>query len=95
MSWKYHGKIIDETEIYDIIRENYTTEEFDYLIDSCHDLIEIGTLTFNPSRILKELDKIAYDIAFNEECEHMTNEIIYNCHDKDIYGFGIEYIDEE
>jgi len=36
-------------------------EIYDELLDECYGEIKIGNITFDPSRVLKELDPIAYD----------------------------------
>lgn len=53
-------------------------EEYDELLDDIYSPIEIGNLVFNPSRVLKELDPIAYrcgmaDIETQWQCGECGN----------------------
>lgn len=58
MSWKL---IIKEKLSDDDLREQY--EE---MLDEIYPEIKIGTLTFSPSRVLRELDETAYRIGLSE-----------------------------
>lgn len=49
---------------FEIEQEN--RERFDEMLDECHDLIKIGTLTYLPSQVLKSVDPIAYEICLQE-----------------------------
>jgi hypothetical protein len=48
----------------------YTTleieEQFDEMLDESNELIKIGTLTYLPSQVLKNVDPIAYRIGLSE-----------------------------
>ena len=48
----------------------YTTleieEQFDEMLDETNELIKIGTLTYLPSQVLKNVDPIAYRIGLSE-----------------------------
>jgi hypothetical protein len=48
----------------------YTTleieERFDEMLDETNELIKIGTLTYLPSQVLKNVDPIAYRIGLSE-----------------------------
>jgi hypothetical protein len=46
---------------------------FDEMFDEIYPVVKFGELTFYPSRILKELDPIAYGIAVSEH-EHYLAE---------------------
>lgn len=54
-------------------------EEYDQMLDECYGTFKIGQLEFYPSRILSELDPIAYNCGlaeFNdEEIGKLTEEI--------------------
>jgi len=58
MNWK---SIIKEKLSDDDLREQY-----DEMLDEVYGEIKIGTLTFSPSRVLRELDETAYRIGLYE-----------------------------
>jgi len=58
MNWK---NIIKEKLSDDDLRE-----QFEEMIDEIYPEIKIGTLTFSPSRVLRELDPTAYRIGLYE-----------------------------
>lgn len=39
---------------------------YDDMIDGCDDLVVIGSMTYAPSRVLKDTDPIAYRCGFND-----------------------------
>jgi hypothetical protein len=41
-------------------------ERFDEMLDEVNELIKIGTLTYLPSQVLKNVDPIAYRIGLSE-----------------------------
>ena len=41
-------------------------EQYDEMLDEVYGEIKIGTLTFSPSRVLRELDPTAYRIGLSE-----------------------------
>jgi hypothetical protein len=41
-------------------------ERFDEMLDETNELIKIGTLTYLPSQVLKNVDPIAYRIGLSE-----------------------------
>lgn len=55
-------KEIDNFEPDEYEAENAYAE----FIDECHDEIKIGCYTFSPSRVLKELDPIAFNCGLSE-----------------------------
>ena len=58
MNWK---SIIKEKLSDDDLKEQY-----DEMLDEVYGEIKIGTLTFSPSRVLRELDPTAYRIGLSE-----------------------------
>ena len=46
--------------------DHLSEEEFDNYLDEMQEIIEVGGISFNPSRILSELDPIAYSEAFSD-----------------------------
>ena len=43
-------------------------------LDECHDEIKIGCCTFSPSRVLKELDPIAFNCGLSEFIDNELSE---------------------
>lgn len=41
-------------------------EQFDEMLNECYGEIRIGEITFSPSKVLEELDPIAYGCAYND-----------------------------
>ncbi len=60
---------------------------YDDMWDETYPPVSIGNLTFMPSRIVRELDPIAYRVGFHEWCESaMEDGVLVN---------GITYEEEE
>ena len=51
-------------------------QEYSDMIDECYPEIKIGCCTFSPSRVLYELDPIAYHCGFSDwlDAEGLTDE---------------------
>ncbi|MCP4612106.1 MAG: hypothetical protein GY845_25695 [Planctomycetes bacterium] len=61
-------------------------EQYDELLDEIYPEYSIGGITFNASRILKELDRIAYDTGLSEYFDNDENYVevdgdYYNLHE--------------
>ena len=69
---------------YKTTMENYEPDETDYMneynqfLDEIYEEFSIGNVTFAPSRILEELDPIAYRIGLNEYVDDIERSIILN-----------------
>ena len=48
------------------IDEHKAHEQYDEMIDECYGEVRLGGLTFSPSRVLKEMDPVAYRCWFND-----------------------------
>ena len=94
MTWKYNDETIDESQIYDIVAENYTYEQYDETLDECYGLVKICGLEYSTSHALKMVDEVAYKCGFNDEVDYIANEIIYNQDESDYMGFGIKWVEE-
>ena len=92
MTWKYNDEIIEESDIYDIVDSEYSEDDYEELLNEIEPIVKIGNLEYEPGRVLKEVDPIAFDIGRSEEVDYMVQEIIYAEEPTDNYGFGIEYI---
>ena len=75
---EYHGRIekgqanlkiveqIEELENMEDYGRNSPVQRFEEMLDECCDEIHIGTLTYLPSHVLKNVDPIAYREAYWE-----------------------------
>ena len=52
-------------------------------------LVMIGNLTFEPSQIVKQLDPVAYRVAFNDFCDSLTYQDVY------VEGYTDDEIEDE
>lgn len=78
MSWK---NIIKEKLSDDDLREQY-----DEMLDEVYGEIKIGTLTFSPSRVLRELDPTAYRIGLSEYEDSLMEEEDYEWRKRNDYA---------
>tara|TARA_R100000152_G_scaffold2159_1_gene707 strand:+ start:543 stop:740 length:198 start_codon:yes stop_codon:yes gene_type:complete len=65
MSWK---KVIKEMSDDDL------KEQYDELLDEIYGEVKLGNLTFSPSRIIRELDPIAYRTGLNDYEDSLRDE---------------------
>jgi hypothetical protein len=49
-------------------------QSFDEMFDEIYPVVKFGELTFYPSRILKELDPIAYQISLSEHEDYLAEQ---------------------
>lgn len=79
------------------ICDNLSEEQYDQWLDDCYDKVEIRCIIFYASDIMKNCDPIAYRCGFSDfqsfEYEYIEQSL--NDEDLRIYGFDIEYIEEE
>ena len=92
MVWYHNGEEIEESDIYDIVDSEYSEDDYEGLLNEIEGTIKIGSLEYEPGRVLREVDPIAFDCGRSEEVDYMVQEIIYAEEPTDNYGFGIEYI---
>lgn len=59
---------------HEILDDDGLHERYDDWIDEVHGEVSIGELTFYPSRILKELDPIAYRVGFSDFVDFSTQD---------------------
>ena len=60
----------------EIEKEKYTEEDYDNMLDECYPEVCMGSLSWSPSYVLKELDPIAYNCGFSDFQEYET---VYKC----------------
>ena len=95
MVWKYNDETIEESDIYDIVDREYSEDDYEEMLNDIYDTVKIGALEYEPGRVLREVDPIAFDCGRDDEVDSIVNEIIDAKEPTDSYGFGIEYDDSE
>ena len=90
-----------ETSLFDAVY-NYLENNFDYKeitrerIDEFYNTVEVGCCKFNPSRVLEELDPIAFDMWVDEEIAQDTQEIVDSLSENgeaEINDYNIKLVD--
>lgn len=72
---------LNSTTLFDAVY-NYLEKSYDYKeitrerIDEFYNTVEVGCCKFNPSRVLEELDPIAFDMWVDEEISDDAQNII-------------------
>lgn len=61
--------------------ETITEEQYDEMLDEQGD-IHIGSLTYSPSQVLKEVDPIAYRCGFSDVQEYETRYVCPICEEE-------------
>ena len=59
----------------DYSREVY--DMYDEMIDDCSEEVKIGNITFSPSRVLKELDPIAYRCGLGDYLDSLAQDGVF------------------
>tara|TARA_R110000751_G_scaffold245206_1_gene345226 strand:- start:14 stop:241 length:228 start_codon:yes stop_codon:yes gene_type:complete len=59
----------------DYSREVY--EMYDEMIDDCSEEVKIGNMTYSPSRVLKEVDPIAYRCGLNDYLDSLAQDGLF------------------
>ena len=63
--WEQWGDIVNDMNYFDPA-DHVSLEEYDEVLDDCHEMVRIGGLEFYPSTVLKECDPVAYDQGFSD-----------------------------
>ena len=66
----------------DSIENNECYDEYDDMIDDTHEVVKIGTLSYNPSQVLKQVDEIAYTCGYNDYFDEEISDIENQISDK-------------
>ena len=83
-----------------IVENGINEQEYDGMLDECHEMVTICGYEYYPSYALKNLDSVAYDCGFNDyknsllrdvedEIERMENEEEMN-----FYGYVVVCIEK-
>lgn len=91
MVWKYRGETIEENDIYDIVTEEYTIEEFEELLNEEFALVEVMGRSYHLGRVLKLVDPNRFRGMYNDDCDSLAKSIIRT---KDAI-FGLKWVDDE
>ena len=84
---------LNHTTLYDAVY-NYLEKSYDYKeitrerIDEFYSTVEVGCCKFNPSRVLEELDPIAFDMWVDEEITEDAQNIIDSLEENGIAIFN-------
>jgi len=62
-------------------KEKYTEEDYKDFLNDCYGEITIGGLTFDPARIIEELDPTAFNCGFSDFQEYDEGYICPICND--------------
>ncbi len=76
-------EIADKNERMDELDGDKGEEEFNDMIDDVTPVIMIGNISFTPSRVLKELDEIAYNCGMGEYQDEEKSELESDISDKE------------
>lgn len=55
----------------DLIEES----EYDDMLDECTPMVQIGTLEYSPSQVLKAVDEVAYELGFGEYVDSRREDV--------------------
>ena len=78
MSWK---KIIKADKKEKMFRERFSDEDIEEMYNEALDEmgdVKLGSLTFSPSRIIKELDPVAYRVGLNDYEDMLLEDFEYD-----------------
>ena len=78
MSWK---KIIKADKKEKMFRERFSDEDIEEMYNEALDEmgdVKLGSLTFSPSRIIKELDPTAYSVGLNDYEDMLLEDFEYD-----------------
>lgn len=58
-------------ELLELLVENVDSDSYDDMLDECYPMIEIGSISLYPSRVLEECDSIAYSCGLSDYADSM------------------------
>ena len=79
--YKFNGQVVSREVFIENLIDNLENaesfvENYDEMLDEIYEGTEIFGITFYPSRILKEIDPIAYDMGLSEQAESRATESV-------------------
>lgn len=68
-----HIDEINEFDQFEVLTEQEATELYDDMLDDCNEVVQVCGMSYNPSRVLKEVDPIAYNCGFSDFCDSLLD----------------------
>lgn len=87
-------------ELLELLVENVDSEAYDEMLDECYPMVEIGSISLYPSRVLEECDPIAYRCGLSDYADSESENYEYELERMDedeettINGFDIKCIEQ-
>lgn len=81
MNYYINGQEVNEKKFYGRLEFEVIEQseyDFDTHLDEIYEQVNIGGITFDPSRILFELDEIAYNSMYEEFVDYLLQERRYD-----------------
>jgi len=57
-------------------RDRYTEEQYDEMLNECHEQVKLCGMTFDPAYVLKQIDPVAYRCGF---ADYQEEEEVFLC----------------
>lgn len=83
MTWVYDGKVIDEDDVFNIVKECYTEDIHESQLND-----EEGNKN---GTFLREYYYTSFHEDWETKCDEIAIDILSNAHKIDDWGLGIEY----
>jgi hypothetical protein len=64
---------VDEFDQFEVLTEHEASEMYDDMLDDCNEEVQVCGMSYNPSRVLKEVDPIAYNCGFSDFCDSLLD----------------------
>ena len=65
------------TQGYQVISEHEAYERYNDMLDECHEDVKICGMSYCTSRVLEEVDPIAYRCGFSDYTSHLEEDNIF------------------
>ena len=95
MVWYHDGEEIEESDIYDIVDEEYTDDDYEQLLTDCYGTLEVGEFEWDAGEVLRAMDEVAFECGRSEEVDRITCEIIDSKGASWGNFFGFEWIEPD
>ena len=101
MKYLLNNEIISEQEFWSEFENsiyNYVEENIDEIIDETNEEVNIGSLTYSPSEVLKNVDPVAYRCYISDMADAYYSDYKYEIETfgrADVFGDIFETIEDE
>jgi len=99
MKYYIDDEVVSEEVFFERLEEEvraYVEDNYDEILDEVYDEVKLGSLTFYASRIIKELDPIAYNCGIEDEFDYFFSEAKDKFENENDGTFnGVEFRTEE